>query len=73
MWKQLKRVPIPIFSGNKRNDKSWKAAFIACIDKAPTIKEYKLLQLRQYLEGEGLQVIANMEHSAIACEAAKES
>lgn len=29
MWKQLKRVSIPIFSGNKRNYQSWKAAFIA--------------------------------------------
>ena len=72
LWKQLKRVSIPIFSGNKRNYQSWKAAFIACIDKAPATKEYKLLQLRQYLEGEALQVIENLGHSAVAYEAAKE-
>jgi hypothetical protein len=59
LWKQLKRVSIPIFSGNKGNYQSWKAAFIACIDKAPATKEYKLLQLRQYLEG-GVQVIENL-------------
>ena len=35
LWKQLKRVQIPTFSGNKRNYQSWKAAFLACIDSAP--------------------------------------
>ena len=51
LWKQLKRVQIPTFSGNKRNYQSWKAAFLACIDSAPATGEYKLLQLRQYLSG----------------------
>ncbi|CAG2242223.1 unnamed protein product [Mytilus edulis] len=72
MWKQLKRVSIPIFKGNKRNYQSWKAAFLACIDQAPATKEYKLLQLRQYVEGEALQVIENLGHSAVAYDAAKE-
>ncbi|XP_063441925.1 uncharacterized protein LOC134722246 [Mytilus trossulus] len=72
MWKQLKRVSIPIFNGNKRNYQSWKAAFLACIDQAPATKEYKLLQLRQYVEGEALQVIENLGHSAVAYDAAKE-
>ncbi|CAC5373863.1 unnamed protein product [Mytilus coruscus] len=72
MWKQLKRVSIPIFKGNKRNYQSWKAAFLACIDQAPATKEYKLLQMRQYVEGEALQVIENLGHSAVAYDAAKE-
>ncbi|CAC5373898.1 unnamed protein product [Mytilus coruscus] len=72
MWKQLKRVSIPIFKGNKRNYQSWKAAFLACIDQAPATKEYKLLQIRQYVEGEALQVIENLGHSAVAYDAAKE-
>ena len=35
LWKQLKRVSIPIFDGNKRNCNNWKAVFMACIDKVP--------------------------------------
>ena len=52
LWRQLKRVPIPVFDGDKRKYQSWKAAFLACSDSAPAIGECKLLQLRQYLSGE---------------------
>ena len=72
MWKQLKRVQIPVFSGDKRRYEPWKAAFVACIDKAPATAEYKLLQLRQYLSGEALKCIENLGHSAVAYEKAKE-
>ena len=72
MWTQLKRVAIPVFWGNKKTYESWKAAFIACIDKAPATPEYKLLQLRQYLSGEALKTIENLGHSGYAYEAAKE-
>ena len=72
LWRQLKRVEIPTFSGDKRNYQNWKAAFIACIDNAPATGEYKLLQLRQYLSGEALKVIENLGHSSTAYEAAKE-
>ena len=71
MWKQMKRVSIPVFAGNKRTYENWKAAFSACIDKAPATPEYKLLQLRQHLSGEALKVIENLGHSAPAYEAAK--
>ena len=72
LWRQLKRVQIPVFTGDKRTYQSWKAAFLACIDSAPATGEYKLLQLRQYLSGEALKVIENLRHSATAYEAAKE-
>ena len=72
LWRQLKRVQIPVFSGNKRSYHSWKAAFLACIDSAPATGEYKLLQLRQYLSGEALKTIENLSHSGAAYEAAKE-
>ena len=72
LWRQLKRVQIPVFSGEKRQYQSWKAAFLACIDSAPATGEYKLLQLRQYLTGDALRVIENLGHSATAYEAAKE-
>ena len=72
LWKQLKRVQILKFSGNKRNYQSWKAAFLACIDSAPATGEYKLLQLRQYLSGEALTVLENLGHLSTTYEAAKE-
>ena len=55
LWRQLKRVEIPVFSGDKRSYPNWRAAFTACIDSVPATVEYKLLQLRQYLTGEGLK------------------
>ena len=72
LWLQLKRVKIPVFSGDKRSYHSWKAAFLACIDSALATGEYKLLQLRQYLSGEALKTIENLGHSGAAYEAAKE-
>ena len=72
LWRQLKRVQIPVFSGEKRQYQNWKAAFLACIDSAPATDEYKLLQLRQYLSGNALKVIENLGHSAYAYKAAKE-
>lgn len=66
LWKQLKRVSIPVFYGDKRTYESWKEAFSACNDKAPATPEYKLLQLRQYLSGEALKAVEKLGHSAIA-------
>ena len=72
MWKQLNRVSIPTFSGDKRTYESWSAAFYTCVDAAPATSEYKLLQLRSYLRGEALQAVERLGHSATAYEAAKE-
>ena len=72
LWRQLKRVEIPVLAGDKHTYQVWKSAFTACIDNAPATGEYKLLQLRQYLTGEALRCIENLGHSAIAYEAAKE-
>ena len=41
LWRQLKRVQIPVFTGEKKNYQSWKASFLACIDSAPATAEYK--------------------------------
>ena len=71
LWKQLKRISILIFDCNKKNYNNCKAAFMACIDKAPAAAEYKLLQLRQYLS-ETLKAIENLGHSAAAYQIAKE-
>lgn len=72
LWKQLKRVSIPVFNGDKQTYESWKAAFSACIDKAHATPEYTLLQLRQYISDEALKAVENLGHSAIAYEAAKD-
>ena len=72
LWRQLKRVQVPVFSGDKRSYQNWKAAFLACIDSAPATEEYMLLQLCQYLSGKALKAIENLGHSATAYEAAKE-
>ena len=56
-WKQLTRVSIPVLSGDKQSYGSWKAAFMACVDKAPATAEYKLLQLKKYLSGEALAAV----------------
>ena len=44
---------------------------MACVDKAPTTAEYKLLQLKKYLPGEALAAVGSSGHSAEAYEAAK--
>ena len=67
----LKRVSIPKFTGNKKHYEAWKAAFYSCVDKARATPEYKLLRLRECLQGEPLKVIENLGHSAAAYEAAK--
>ena len=72
LWKQLRRVTIPVFSGDKPTYKNWKAAFMACTDKSPATPEFKSLQLRHYLSGESLKAIETLGHSASAYQAAKE-
>ena len=72
LWKQLNRVTIPVFSGDKKSYQSWKAAFTACVDNAPATAEYKLLQLRHCLAGEALKAIENLGHSVTAYHTAKE-
>ena len=60
MWRQLQHVAIPVFSGDKQNHASSKAAFIGCIDGALATPEYKLLQVRQYPSGAAQEAIENL-------------
>ncbi|CAG2211581.1 unnamed protein product [Mytilus edulis] len=57
---------------SKRDNVNSKIKWKHVSTQAPATKEYKLLQLRQYVEGEALQVIENLGHSAVAYDAAKE-
>ena len=45
---------------------------MTCVDSAPATKEYKLLQLRQYLKGRALKAVEDLGHSEAAYDAAKE-
>ena len=65
-WKQLQRVSIPTFSGDKRTYESFRAAFMECVHSAPASPEYKLLQLRQYVSGEALTAIESLGFSPAA-------
>ena len=71
LWNQLERVSIPIFSGDKLVYEGWRAAFDACVDKAPVSTVYKLLQLKKYLSGEPLKLVQRLGHSENAYEVAK--
>ena len=72
MWKQPKRVNVPIFTGDKKKYQHWKAAFLAHVDQATAIAEYKLFQLKQCLAGQALKAIEGLGHSAAAYRPAKE-
>ena len=72
-WKRLdklKKIEIPIFSGNVREYCKWFAAFDACVGTAKGSKEEKLLHLRQYLRGEPLRIIDDLGYSGKAYDAA---
>ena len=71
-WSQLRKIGIPVFSGEKRKYEAWKAAFMACVDSAPATPEYKLLQLKEYLRGEPFDAIDSLGYSATGYEAAKQ-
>ena len=70
LWRQLKRVSIPLFNGDKINYKNWKPFFNVCVDQVPATAEYKLLQLRQYVPGEAPNEMKNLDHSSLNYEAA---
>ncbi|PFX12673.1 hypothetical protein AWC38_SpisGene23326 [Stylophora pistillata] len=67
----LKRVSIPRYAGYKKHCASWKAAFCSCVDQVKAAPQYKLLRLRECLQGEALRVIENLGHSTTAYEAAR--
>lgn len=71
MYKQLKIVSIPVFTGIKNDYSFWKAAFDACIENSNATAEYKFLQLRQYLSDDALKAIEGLGHSKTAYVAVK--
>jgi hypothetical protein len=60
--RHLSRVQIPKFNGDKKQYQSWRAAFMSCVDSASCTPEYKLLRLRECLQGDALCVIDGLGH-----------
>ena len=71
IYRRLKNVEIPTFTGDKRMYEAWKAAFDVCVDQQLLSQELKLLQLRQYMSGEAQRCIETLGFSATAYTAAR--
>ena len=70
VYRHLKKIEIPMFSGQKTMYDSWLTAFRICVDQPPLSPELKLLQLRQYLSGQPIAIIETYGFSAEAHAAA---
>lgn len=68
---QLKRVPVPVFSGDKKDYERWWTAFSTCVDRTPANPEYKMLRLQECLKGEALKIVDGLGYSARAYDTAK--
>ena len=69
--RQLERIKIPVFSGNKLEFESWYAAFSTCVDKTTLEPQFKMLRLESCLAGEALETVKGLGYSSAAYEAAK--
>ena len=69
--KQLERIRIPIFSGNKMEFQQWFTAFSTCIDKTSLATQFKMLRLEGCLRGEAAETIKGLGYSQAAYDAAK--
>ena len=69
--KQLERIRIPVFAGNKMKFQRWHAVFTCCVDLTPLTPQFKMLCLEACLVGEAAETIKGLGHSLEAYEAAK--
>ena len=53
--KQLERIRIPIFSGNKMEFQQWFTVFSTCVDKTSLAPQFKMLRLEGCLRGEAAE------------------
>ena len=61
--KQLERIRIPIFSGNKMEFQQWFAASSTCVDKTSLAPQFKKLRLEGCLRGEAAETIKGLGYS----------
>jgi len=69
--KQLERIRIPKFSGDKMKYSTWWAAFSSCIDEMSLSQQFKMLRLESCLEGKAAEMVRGLGYSSEAYEAAK--
>lgn len=69
--RQLERIRIPVFNGDKLKFQQWFAAFTSCIDKTSMDPQFKMLRLESCLEGEAAETVKGLGYSEVAYEAAK--
>ena len=62
----MKRLTIPVFSGEVKEYREWKAAFDATIGCANVCETEKMLHLITYLAGGALRMIKSLGYSADA-------
>eukprot|EP00117_Sycon_ciliatum_P024355 scpid51103/ scgid20455/ len=67
---KLKSIRIPIFSGDKKAYRAWRAAFMACVGNSTASAQLKLWHLRQYLAGDALKSIECLGYTPAAYYAA---
>ena len=72
IFSSLKKVSLPVFSGDVKQFLNWENSFSSCIDKSILSAQAKLLHLRQYLAGDVVKVLQGLGHSADAYELAKQ-
>ena len=68
--KQLERIRIPIFSGNKMEFQQWFAAYSTCVDKTSPAPQFKMLRVESCLRGEAAETIKGLSYSQAAYDAA---
>ena len=69
--KQLERIRIPKFLGDKKEYQSWWAAFSSCVDETNLSAQFKMLRLESCLEGEAAETVKGLGYSDHAYKAAK--
>ena len=64
--KQLERIRIPMFTGNKLEFQQWFAAFSTCVDTTSLAPRFKMLRLESCLRGEAAETIKSLGYSEFA-------
>ena len=69
--KQLKRIQIPKFLGDKKEYQSWWAAFSSCVDETNLSAQFKMMRLESCLVGEAAEMMKGPGYLDHAYEATK--
>ena len=70
-WKNLERIRIPAFSGNKTEFQHWNVTVTSCVDATAMSAQFKMLRLEACLVREALETIKGEGYSEAAYDTAK--